>query len=56
MKLIPNWRNMILRCHFCGTRNSVKYIVELHGAIYDNKPFEVCACNKCALIYSNDRT
>ena len=55
MKLIPNWQDKLLQCHFCGETRSVKYVVELNGAICDNKPLEVCACNKCALIHSNDK-
>lgn len=51
MKIIPNWLNKLLKCHFCGTTKSVKYTIELHGAICDNKPLEVCVCNKCALIH-----
>ena len=53
MKLIPKWQDKLLRCHFCGTNKSVKYAVELHGAICDNKPLEVCACNRCALLYDH---
>ena len=55
MKIIPNWQDKLLWCYFCGETKSVKYIVELKGAICDNKRLEVCACNKCALIYSNDK-
>lgn len=55
MKIIPNWQDKLLRCHFCGETRSVKYVVELKGAVCDNKPLEVCACNKCALIHSNDK-
>lgn len=53
MKLIPNWQDKSLRCHFCGTTKSVKYTVESN----DNKSQEVYACNKCALIHvNNNRT
>ena len=55
MKLIPKWQDKLLRCHFCGTNKSVKYAVELHGAICDNKPLEVSVCNKCALLYDKER-
>jgi hypothetical protein len=51
MKIIPNWQDKLLKCHFCGTNKSVKYAVELHGAICDNKHLEVCVCNKCALLF-----
>lgn len=54
MKLIPNWQDKLLRCHFCGTTKSVKYAVELKGAYCDNKRLEVFACNKCALIRSEN--
>jgi hypothetical protein len=53
MKLIPNWQDKLLQCHFCGTNKSVKYAVELHGAVCDNKPLEVCACNRCALLHDH---
>lgn len=56
MKLIPDWQNKLLKCHFCKTTKSVKYAVELFGAICDNKRLEVCACNKCALMYEGKRS
>jgi transcription elongation factor Elf1 len=42
MKFIPNWKDKSLKCHFCGTTKSVKYVVELYGV-------EVCTCNRCVL-------
>ena len=54
MKLIPNWQEKDLTCHFCGTKKSVKYKTKL--IIIDTLPLadeterEVCVCNKCALL------
>ena len=56
MKLIPNWQKQNLACAFCGTKKSVKYMVPV--MIIDTIPSEeqttreVCACNKCALLFS----
>lgn len=56
MKLIPNWQEQNLTCGFCGSKNSVKYKVPV--IIIDSIPTdgkienEVCACNKCALLFS----
>ena len=53
MKLIPDWRNKNLRCHFCGETRSVKYMMGIFDPVVDDKPTEVCVCNKCALRYNN---
>lgn len=55
MKLIPNWQEQDLSCGFCGSKKSVKYKVPV--VIIDTLPIEeqtnkVCACNKCALLFS----
>jgi hypothetical protein len=50
-KLISNWRNKNLRCHFCGETRSVKYTMKIFDPIVDSKSTEVCVCNKCALRY-----
>ena len=56
MKLIPNWQEHDLTCGFCGSKKSVKYLVPV--MIIDTIPSgekttrEVCACNKCALLFS----
>lgn len=55
MKLIPNWQEQDLTCAFCGAKKSVKYAVPV--VIIDTLPIEeqtneVCACNKCALLFS----
>lgn len=42
LRVIPNWEEKKLKCHFCGTQKSVKYAVSIYGAVK-------CACNKCAL-------
>ena len=56
MKLIPNWQEQDLTCAFCGYKKSVKYMVP--AMTIDTIPSgekttrEVCACNKCALLFS----
>lgn len=56
MKLIPNWQDQNLTCHFCGTDKSVKYKTKL--LILDTLPTEtereVCTCNRCALIFQEE--
>ena len=49
MKIIPNWQEKKLKCYFCGETRSVKYFVEEFDRFKADEPFEVCACNKCAL-------
>lgn len=44
LKLIENWQNKNLKCHFCGSPEDVKYAVSMNGAV-------VCACNKCVTKY-----
>ena len=57
MELINNWQEQDLSCAFCGTKKSVKYMVPV--IIIDTIPSgekttrEVCACNRCALLFSN---
>lgn len=43
-EIIPNWQDMELTCEFCGTTESVKYVIR------DNYPLTYCACNKCVLL------
>lgn len=50
MKIIPNWQKNRKPCYFCGTHKSVKYMVETYILELSDEPFEVCACNKCALL------
>jgi transcription elongation factor Elf1 len=56
MKLIPNWQDQDLTCHFCGTKKSVKY--KMNVIIIDTLPTEtereVCTCNRCALIFQEE--
>jgi hypothetical protein len=52
MKYIPNWQEKKLTCYFCGEKRSVKYVVEEYDRFKQDEPFEVCACNKCALLHS----
>ena len=49
IKLIPDWRERNLRCHFCNTTESVKYEKEIFDPVIDTRPTKVCVCNKCAL-------
>ena len=57
MKLIPNWQEHDLTCGFCGTKKSVKYMIPV--IVIDSIPTgekteqERCACNRCALLFSN---
>ena len=49
MKLIPNWQDQNLICHFCSTNKNVKYKLNV---ITINTPLtkiekEVCACDNC---------
>lgn len=55
MKLIPNWQAQDLTCAFCGTKKSVKYkipVVTIDTLPIEEQTNEVCACNKCALLFS----
>lgn len=51
MKLIPSWQDQNLTCHFCGTKKSVKYKMIVIGTIPTETKREVCACNRCALVF-----
>lgn len=53
MKYIPDWQNKKLRCHYCGSTKSVKYEVEVFDPVIADTPTSVCACNMCAMRYSN---
>lgn len=55
-KLIPNWQNKSLRCHFCDETRSVKYETEVFDPVISDKPTMVCICNKCVLRYANQPT
>lgn len=52
MKVIPNWPEKKLRCHFCGETRSVKYEMDIIDPVVDSKLTTVAVCNKCALIHS----
>lgn len=54
MRIIEDWRNKNLRCHFCGETRSVKYEREVFDPVVSNKPTKVCVCNKCALLYFHE--
>lgn len=53
VKLIADWKNKKLRCHFCGSEKSVKYEATIFDSNIDNKKSKICCCNKCALVYNN---
>lgn len=50
-KIIPDWREKNLRCHFCGATKSVKYEMKILDPVVDSKPTKVCVCNRCATFY-----
>lgn len=50
LRLIPNWHERNLICHFCGETRSVKYSMQVYNPIASNNVTEVCVCNKCALL------
>lgn len=49
MKLLPLDERKNIKCHFCGTNKSVKYMVRV---VKDrtNAHITVPCCNRCALI------
>ncbi len=52
IKLIPDWRDKNLTCHFCGETRSVKYTMKVLviDPLLGTDRIEVCCCNKCALL------
>ena len=48
MKIIENWQDKKLKCHFCGETRSVKY--EVVTFVKNEGLKTVCACNKCVLV------
>jgi len=47
MKIIENWQDKNLKCHFCGETRSVKY--EVLTLVKNEGLKTVCACNLCVL-------
>lgn len=47
MKYNPDWQKKNLKCHFCGTNLSVKYLVVIKDG---NTEKEVCSCNRCVFL------
>ena len=47
MKIIENWQDKELKCHFCGETKSVKY--EVLTLVKNQGLKTVCACNLCVL-------
>ena len=47
MKIIKNWQDKNLKCHFCGETRSVKY--EVITLVKKEGLKTVCACNKWVL-------
>lgn len=50
MKLIPVNDRLNLRCYYCGTHLSVKYLVTIN---INGRRIEVPCCNKCVIL--NDK-
>lgn len=50
MKIIPNWKEKKLRCHFYGETRSVKYTVYLEEYGFRG---DVPCCNKCVLRFAS---
>ena len=50
-ELRPNWQNIQIPCYCCGTKQNVKYRVELYNFGKDI-PKDVCACDKCVARFS----
>lgn len=46
-RLNPNWREQNIRCYFCGTANSVKYLAKIVDPVISTEETEVCCCNRC---------
>jgi hypothetical protein len=44
--MIEPAKRKTLRCHFCNTDKSVKYLVEISDPI-TNQPTQIHCCNKC---------
>ena len=57
MRLIPNWRDQNLTCHFCGTKKSVKYKMKVIVAdlVSAETEREVCTCNRCVLLFPEEQ-
>ena len=57
MKVIPiSERTPTMRCWFCRTNKSVKYIAKMVNTrpLSENRYMEILVCNKCALNHAND--
>ena len=52
--MIPLEKRDKCRCYFCGAKQSVKYIVEMADPLQFGEKMSVYACNKCALMGSNN--
>lgn len=54
-KLIPDWHEKNLKCHFYKETRSVKYSMMIYDPWSDNDDaIEVCVCNKCVSLYCED--
>lgn len=47
MKYNPDWIKKELKCYFCGSNQSVKYLVVVKDG---NTEKEVCSCNRCVFL------
>lgn len=51
LKVVENWQNRDIACHFCLETRSVKYTVTVIDPTIKETPTEVYCCNKCALFH-----
>lgn len=50
-KLIPDWIERDLKCHFCGETKSVKYQMTI---VVSGNETQVCVCNRCVTLYKKE--
>lgn len=55
MEIISPEQRKNKHCYFCGTGESVKYVVEVNDYVLDIHPVKVYCCNKCVLSYNKKR-
>lgn len=49
-RIIENYEDQNLKCHFCGTTQSIKYEIDVFDPMQPAEKFvKVSACNSCAL-------
>lgn len=55
MEIISPEQRKNKHCYFCGTGESVKYVVEVNDYVLDIHPVKVYCCNKYVLSYNKKR-